>query len=498
MAASGLTKLDHFIKASQRFIMVFCSAVIVLIVGISALLRYLFSADLYGAEEFLTIAAFWMYFMGAVYATHTRSHISAEVFSTFCRNATIRRSVYFFQMGVTVALALLYSWWGWKFFFWSLTEGGKSTVWQIPLVVSHAAVSIGFVMMTWYFILQLIGDVADVLRVKIRIAGQYAPAHPATQALDRLKKRIEAESQGKVRMQVYPNSELGDYIQIHEGLSNGTIGMALISVPSQLDRRLEAIYLPGLARDFDEARRLYARGSALFHEADRLHRDLGIKFLGFNMQGFGGIALKSVSDGAVLRDPAAPKRINLRVPPIEIFKLAAKDEGFDPITVPFREVEKTLETDQIDGLAGCPPLAVYLHFRHHIKFFLINRGFLETNSYLMSETLWNSLSPEHQELLQKTIDELSSQSFALAEQVEGEYLEKLRQSGIEVCTLSPAEIDAWLQQARETTWPKLYPHLNTDLVMTLKELVEQSQPNSPANTADEASSPTDQSGRTSE
>jgi TRAP-type C4-dicarboxylate transport system substrate-binding protein len=466
MTVSALTRLDRFIKTSQRLIMIACSAVIVLIVGVAALLRYLFGTDLYGGEEFLTIAAFWMYFMGAVYATHTRSHISAEVFSIYCRNVRLRRLVHFFQLGVTVALALLYSYWGWSFFHWSLTEGGSSTVWQIPLVVSHTAVALGFVMMAWYFMLQLVGDAADLLRVKIRIASQYAREHPASRALCRLKQKIETATDGKIRIQVCPDNELGDYTQVHEGLSKGTIGMALISVPSQLDPRLEALYLPCLTTAYDQARELYARGSVLFREADRVHRELGIKFLGFNMQGFGGLALKHKPHN--LLSPAAAKASTLRVPPMDVFKLTAKDQGFDPVTVPFNEVANVLETDDVDGIAGCPPLAVYHHFRRRIKYYLVNRNFIETTSYLMSEALWSSLTAKQQQLLQSSVDELSGASFAAAEQYEQEYLQRLREAGIEVMTLEPQQLADWVAQTRAATWPKLYPYLSPELTGLLK------------------------------
>lgn len=485
MSFPQLNTLDRVVKATQRFIMIFCSAVIVLIVGVAALLRYLFGADLYGAEEFLTIAAFWMYFMSAVYATHTRSHISAEVFSAFCKNVLLRRSVHFFQLGVTVALAVLYSYWGWYFFYWSLTEGGKSTVWQIPLVVSHSAVFLGFVLMAWYFILQLIGDIADLLRVKIRIASQYSPDHMATGSLNSLKQQIEQASDKKIRIQVCPNSELGDYTKVHEGLNQGIIGMALISVPSQLDHRLGALYLPFLATTYAEARKMYGRGAPLFHEADRVHRDLGIKFLGFNMEGFGGLGLRRLP--AQLHDPAASKGLSLRVPPMEVFKTTAKKQGFDPVTVPFNEVENILDTDEIDGIAGCPAQATYLHFRKYIKHFLVCCGFVETTSYLMSDTLWKSLNPEQQTIIQTCIDALSEESFNKAEEVELDYLERLRKANIEVTSLSGEEMAKWVNHTRTTIWPNFYPSFSPELVDMLKTQAATKVPGKPVDGGESAS-----------
>lgn len=148
-------KIDIAIKQIQLVILIASSTFITIGIGTGALLRYLFKKDLYGAEEFITIAAFWMYFIGAVYATHTGKHIAAEIFSSLCKNRKIVYRVKMLSLSVTIALSLLYSYWGWEFFYWSLKSGGRSVVWLIPLVWGHTAVFVSFVFMTFYFLVEL-------------------------------------------------------------------------------------------------------------------------------------------------------------------------------------------------------------------------------------------------------------------------------------------------------------------------------------------------------
>lgn len=162
MLSQILATLSSTAKKVQRIVLILTSIFTIGAVGTGAMMRYVFEKDLYGAEEFITIAAFWLYFTGAIYATHTKKHISAEIFSTFCKNIKIRRFVYFLSSLLTLALALLYSYWGWHFFYWSMTEGGRSLVWQIPLVLGHSAVFIGFVFMAYYFLTNLKEDIANV------------------------------------------------------------------------------------------------------------------------------------------------------------------------------------------------------------------------------------------------------------------------------------------------------------------------------------------------
>ena len=159
-----IKKIDHNIKKIQQIILVASCSFVTIGIGTGAVLRYLFKKDLYGAEEFITIAAFWMYFIGAVYATHTKKHITAELFSSFCKNRKIVYSVKIFSLSVTSLLALLYTWWGWEFFHWSLTKGGRSVAWLIPLAYGHSAIFIGFIFMALYFLVQLAEEIQSFMK----------------------------------------------------------------------------------------------------------------------------------------------------------------------------------------------------------------------------------------------------------------------------------------------------------------------------------------------
>lgn len=302
--------------------------------------------------------------------------------------------------------------------------------------------------------------------LRIKVASQYAKDHPATQALEVFKKRIESETDGRIKIRLFPANQLGDYTQVYEELRRGTIDMGLISVPSQFDTRLEVTYLHYLAMNYDEARTIYAQGSKLFNSMDKLHNALGVKFLGFNVEGFGGLGLAKKPDN--MRDPAAAKGILLRVPPMAVFKETADDQGFKTVSVPFAELYTALQTGVADGWSGGPALVNYLQFRDVIKYFIVANNFFETTSYMMSDKLWKSLSPEDQNLIQSAVTDLQVKSFKISEENEVKALGLLEKAGIEVVNLSDAELKAWADRCRKVTWPKLEARLSKELLDELK------------------------------
>jgi TRAP-type C4-dicarboxylate transport system substrate-binding protein len=303
-------------------------------------------------------------------------------------------------------------------------------------------------------------------KVRIRVASQYAEDHPATKALEQFKSRIEKETDGRISIRLYPANQLGDYTQVYEELRRSTIDMGLISVPSQFDTRLEVTYLHYLAMNYDEARKIYAGDSVLFNAMDKLHNALDVKFLGFNVEGFGGLGLAKKPDN--MRSATADKGILLRVPPMAVFKQTADDEGFKTVSVPFAELYTALQTGVADGWSGGPAILNYLQFRDVIKYFVVNNNFFENTSYLMSAKKWASLSPADQKLIGDAVADLSMKSFDIAEEGDAKYQKMLADAGIEVVKLTDDELKAWADNCRKVTWPTLEERLSKELIDELK------------------------------
>ena len=299
-------------------------------------------------------------------------------------------------------------------------------------------------------------------KVSLKMAGQYAPDHSTTKLQYKFKELVEAKSKGELEIKIYPANQLGDYTQVYEELRRGTIDLATISVPSQFDPRLDVTYLHYLAMNYKEAEKVYAKGSAMFSIMEELHGDLDVKFLGFNVEGFGILGFSKKPDN--MKDPALPKNILLRVPPMAVFKITADDQGFQTVSVPFAELYTALQTGVADGWSGGPAMVNYLQFGDVIKYALINNNFFENTSYLMSQEVWNSLSPEHQKIISEATAEISKESLRVAEENDKLFPKKLEEKGIEVTYMNDKELKAWADHCRKVTWPQLEERLTKEVI----------------------------------
>ncbi len=143
----------------QSFVAVAASLFIVGGVCATAILRYVFKTSLFGLDELILIAAFWMYFIGASFASSRKQHISAEIVSVYCPNRIVREVIGMVAETITLSLSVLYTYWGGQFIYWSITEGGVTPVFRLPLAISQVSIFVGFTLMTWYFLFHLVNRV---------------------------------------------------------------------------------------------------------------------------------------------------------------------------------------------------------------------------------------------------------------------------------------------------------------------------------------------------
>jgi len=303
--------------------------------------------------------------------------------------------------------------------------------------------------------------------VKINFAGMFAPDHPVTLAQNGFKKEVEAATEGRVKVRVFPANQLGDYTQVFEELSRGTIDMGLINIPSQFDPRLEVMYLHYLATNYDEVRETYSPGSYLFTTMEHLIREQNVNLLGFEVDGFGGFGLTKLPES--VGTAGISKNVLLRVPPMDIFKTAAEDQGFQTVSVPFAELYTSLQTGVADGWSGGSSTLNYLQFRDVIKYFVVSNNFIDAYGWLASDKLWKKLKAKDRSIVKKIALKYASLSIDAAEKNDLKHQEKLKEKGITVIKLSDEELKLWAKQAREETWPKLRDRLTPELIDSVQK-----------------------------
>jgi TRAP-type C4-dicarboxylate transport system substrate-binding protein len=240
---------------------------------------------------------------------------------------------------------------------------------------------------------------------------------------------------------------------------------------SEVDPRIDFNKMHYLANNYEEAKRLFAHGGAIFNTTDRLVGEQNIKILSIWPVYFGGIALSKEAPSP--GDPNVPKNIKIRVPPEKGAELTAAALGYIPTPINFSEAFTAIETGIVDGAIGSGGEGYYSIFRDVVKYFYKYNDHFENWYLMMNLDQWNSLAAEDQKIVMDRAIELESNRLAAAEEREAYYAQKLTDYGIEVISFNENELKAFAAKVREEVWPELEETIGPELMAIVKESVGQ-------------------------
>ena len=287
----------------------------------------------------------------------------------------------------------------------------------------------------------------------LRFAGQLPEDHPATALMNNIAKDIAEKTEGRVEVKVYPASQLGDYTLVHQELVRGTIDMALISTPADLDPRLSFVYINGYCPTYDRLEETFQPGSWTWNKMEELNGNLGIKFLGFNIEGFMGVgSTKPLHEPLI---PEVDKGVRCRIPNMSAFRVGATAMGFRAVPLPYANLRTALQDGgEADAFTGLPPATAYTMLKDVIKFWHQYGQSIESQSYLMSMKTWEKLSPDDRRVVFEAVAKARTTNLSTVRQEDEKYLQLMREAGIHVMTYTDAQLRP-MRNATVAEWGKL-------------------------------------------
>lgn len=305
----------------------------------------------------------------------------------------------------------------------------------------------------------------------LKFAGQHAADHPATALMNDIAKEIAEKTGGRIEVKVYPANQLGDYTLVYEEQIRGTIDMSCISVPSQFDPRMELIYINGYVSDYEDAKKVFAQNGWIFNKMNEYNERLGVKLLGFFVEGMIGTGTTKPAKDPL--NPAAKQDVLIRVPNMDVYKLAAEAMGYNTVTVPYADVYQAIQTGVVDGVNGYPVAAAYTALGDVLKHWYMTNYSVEVLNYMISGQTWAKIKPEDQAVIGAILARATTSSIENAKSVDDHYMSLMKKKGIEVHTYSKEQL-APIMKACATTWPKLEKNMTKELMDEFrKELAPQ-------------------------
>jgi len=327
-------------------------------------------------------------------------------------------------------------------------------------------------LVVWFFVVSLfIGLYGTTVyagdTLVMKVAGNLPLESRSTLSLVRIAEKVEKATNGRIKMDIFPMDQLGDYTQVFEEIQKGTIEMGLIFIPSQYDVMLEIGYLPFLAENYEDVRKQLSPGSYVYSITDKSISKLGIKLLRIYGEGFIGVG--SAKKPKNYADPKADKGILIRVPPLSVYKETAHDMGYRTTSLPYSDTYSAIQTGICDGWDGGSAENNYRIFRDVINFYIPYNDLFDYTAFLINQEIWDSISTEDQKIISEAVDYETEKGFAGLKNADEKYIKMMAEEGIEILEITPEQRKALAEHIRNVTWPKFEEKFGKDVLDKVKE-----------------------------
>jgi len=235
-------------------------------------------------------------------------------------------------------------------------------------------------------------------------------------------------SEGKMRLQIYPNQQLGSERECLELLQIGSLDMTKVS-GAVLENFAPKLRIFGLPFLFDNKDHLFkvldgTIGKELLKEGE----EYWLKGVGFYDSGSRSFYTKE----RPVEQPEDLEGLKIRVQEsVSAFDMV-KQLGASPTPISWGELYTALQQGVVDGAENNPP-SFYLSRHYEVcKYYSIDEHTMIPDVLLVSTHLWNRLSSEEHGWLQKAIDQSIPYQRDLSIQSENESLQAVIEAGVEV------------------------------------------------------------------
>jgi tripartite ATP-independent transporter DctP family solute receptor len=286
----------------------------------------------------------------------------------------------------------------------------------------------------------------------LKSADVHPVGYPTVAAVEAMGKKLEEATDGRLSVQVYPSMQLGGEKEFLEQAQVGALAMARVSVGvmGPVVPELNVFNLPYVFRDVDHMHKVIDGeiGQELLQKITD-HPTAGLVGLAWMDAGTRNV-YNSEKPVTKMEDLAGLKIRTMGNP---MFVDMMNAMGGNGVAMGYDQLINGLQTGVVDGAENnYPSYATGQHY-NYAKHFSTTEHLMIPEILVFSKKVWETLSPEDQELIRKLAAEAQQEQRALWMAKEQESLEDMKAHGVEIVEITPEEKERF-QEAMKPVWDK--------------------------------------------
>ena len=296
--------------------------------------------------------------------------------------------------------------------------------------------------------------------IVLKFSHVVAPNTPKGKGADKFKELGEKYTDGKVKIEIYPNSQLYKDKEELEALQLGSVQMlapSLAKFGPLGAKEFEVFDLPFLFPSVAALEKIQKGpiGKELFKKLE----SKGIEGLAYWDNGF-----KIFSGDRPIKVPDDLLGMKIRIQSSKVLEAQMKAYGAVPQVMAFSEVYQGLQTGVVDGQENTPS-NMYTQKMHEVQKYgaLTNHGYIGY-AVIVNKKFWDGLPADIRGQLEKAMAEATAYSNGISQKENADALEAMKKSGkIEFYTPTEGDLKKW-RAASKPVWDEVSGRIGKDLL----------------------------------
>ncbi len=275
--------------------------------------------------------------------------------------------------------------------------------------------------------------------------GTVAPTGtPWANTLEQIKKRVEAESKGDIKINVSVGGELGGELEIINEIRRGHIqggGLTSVALTSVIPE-MNVLELPFIFDSYEEAD--FVLDNYLLEPFKKLFSERGLVFVSWAENGWRNIGLKT----KFVKTPRDLSGVRIRIQDSQTHLDFWKKMNVIPVPIAMPEVLSALKNGVIEGFDNTALLTLATDWYKGIKYYTVTQHIYQPAAIVYSKKFWDGLSETQRKMMMGEGNLLAPPSRQAVRTLDSELMDVFKTSGVEVYPLTTKERDEFKNSLR--------------------------------------------------
>jgi tripartite ATP-independent transporter DctP family solute receptor len=250
---------------------------------------------------------------------------------------------------------------------------------------------------------------------------------------DEFSKRVEKRTEGRVKVQVFPNSQLGGAQETVDGVRSGAIPLAHheFASLSRLMPEMAAFAAPFIYRDGTHAMAATdpAKSEIMREMSDKLVKQANIRIIGRLYRG-----ARQMTAKMAVYSPADLKDKRFRGVPLQLWTTMIKGMGAVPTPVEVAELPTALMTGMVIGQEN-PLTMINANKLYEVQTHVMLTGHMQNVlPVFINERTWQSIPEKDRAIMSEVAAEVGEETLKLGLEAETKLIDELKKKGMTFIT----------------------------------------------------------------